>query len=283
MYMDTSGSSNNFDTEYGRLAAQPGYQELASYARIFAIWDDHDFGRNDVGEEYTRKVESQEAFVRFWNPPATSRTRTGTGIYDSTILGTAGRRVQIIRLDTRYFRSPLKRGSSGYEPDTTAGKTFLGAAQWTWLEQQLRQRAEIRIICSSIQIIPTQHGGEKWFNFPPERTRLLNLIRSTGATGVVMVSGDRHFAELSTTNEYGGYPLYELTASALNNSSASYRLGETNPNRLAGMFTGNNFGTIQIDWTQSNPVIRLQIRDEFNEIVAQKRLRLGDLRSVPTF
>ncbi len=49
------------------------------------------------------------------------------------------------------------------------------------------------------------------------------------------------------------------------------------------MFTGNYFGTVQIDWTQSNPVIRLQIRDEFNEIVAQKRLRLGDLRSVPTF
>jgi len=59
----------------------------------------------------------------------------------------------VILLDPRYFRSPLRptdeRGTPGKErclPDPDPAKTKLDDAQWRWLDERLREPAEIRII-----------------------------------------------------------------------------------------------------------------------------------------
>jgi alkaline phosphatase D len=57
--------------------------------------------------------------------------------------------------------------------------------------------AEIRVVISSIQFIPTEYGSEKWNNFPKERARFLELLRRTQARGVVVIRGDRRLAGLS--------------------------------------------------------------------------------------
>ena len=74
-----------------------------------AVWDDHDYGENDAGLEYPQKAESQQIFLDFLNEPGDSVRRKSPGIYDSIILGPDGKRVQFILLDTRYFRTSLKR------------------------------------------------------------------------------------------------------------------------------------------------------------------------------
>ena len=56
-------------------------------------------------------------------------------------------------------------------------------------------------------------------NFPHERERLYKLLRDTRAGGVVLLSGDRHLAELSVTDAGLGYPLFDLTSSGLNQGS----------------------------------------------------------------
>jgi alkaline phosphatase D len=109
--------------------------------------------------------------------------------------------VQVILLDTRFFRSPLQvgaeEGEAGegrrgrYAPNEDPTATMLGDAQWEWLAVQLRQPAELRLIGSSVQAIAKDHGFEKWGNFPAERRRLWRLIRETRANGVVLLSGDR--------------------------------------------------------------------------------------------
>ena len=66
--------------------------------------------------------------------------------------------------------------------------------------------AEVRLLVSSIQVVAEDHGFEKWMNFPHERERLFNLIRETGAEGVIILSGDRHLAELSMMDAQMGYP-----------------------------------------------------------------------------
>lgn len=270
--------------KYARLGAVAGFRQLRGTTPILAVWDDHDYGVNDGGAEYPKRAESQRVFLDFFGEPEGSPRRRREGIYDAKVFGPPGRRVQLILLDTRYFRSPLKRAPAGeqsggkYVPDPDPAKTMLGSEQWSWLEGQLRVPAEVRVIVSSIQVVPEDHGWEKWANFPRERQRLFDLIRTTGAAGVLFASGDRHLAELSMTDGGVGYPLYDLTSSALNKSSQSWRPYETNRHRVGTMNWGDNFGLITFDWKGADPRISLQVRDAEGDITIQRKIRLSTLR-----
>src|SRR5262245_18100547 len=189
--------------KYQKLADLPGWQKLLRTCPVFATWDDHDYGGNDVGAEYPKKDESQQVFLDFFKEPKDSPRRQRPGVYDARVYGPPGKRVQVILLDTRYFRSKLKKragvppGERPYEPDPDPKATFLGEAQWKWLEEQLRVPAEVRLLASSIQVVAEDHCSEKWAKFPQERERRFKLIRDTKPAGVVLLSGDRHLAELS--------------------------------------------------------------------------------------
>lgn len=270
--------------KYAKLAAQKGFQLLRKQCPILATWDDHDYGVNDGGAEYPKREESQRIFLEFFGVPKSDPRWKRPGVYSARIYGPPDKRLQIILLDTRYFRSPLKRrparapGSGPYVPDPSPKKTLLGEAQWKWLEEQLRKPAELRIIASSIQVVPEDHGWEKWMNFPHERERLFRLIRETGAEGVLFISGDRHLAELSQMDGRVGYPLYDLTSSGLNQGAKRWRPLEVNRHRVATMAYGNNFGFIEVDWKRKDPLIRLQIRDEVGDIFLQQKLPLSVLK-----
>jgi alkaline phosphatase D len=164
-----------------------------------ATWDDHDFGKNDGGSDLAGKQAAQQLFLRFWNIPLNDPRSSREGVYHAESFGHAGQRVQVILLDTRYFRSPLKitnqRGASGkerYVPDDDPSKTMLGDAQWTWLRDRLREPAEVRIVVSSIQVVSDGHGWERWGNLPLERRKLYQLIGETKAEGVVFVGRPTH-------------------------------------------------------------------------------------------
>ncbi|MEJ5169588.1 MAG: alkaline phosphatase D family protein [Fimbriimonadales bacterium] len=270
--------------QYAKLGAVPGFQRLRASVPLLAVWGDHDYGVNDGGAEFERKAESQRAFCDFWNLPAEDPRRHRAGNHHAVTVGPRGRRVQFLLLDTRSFRSPLRvkppedRRPGRYLPDEDPSKTLLGAEQWKWLEERLREPAELRIVASSIQVVPEDHMWEKWANFPRERDRLFRLVRETRAAGVVFVSGDRHLAEISMMPDALGYPAYDLTASALTQSSQGWRPQEPNRWRVASMNYGNNFGVIEVDWEQPDPEVRLQIRDEAGDVIAQQKLRLSWLR-----
>ncbi|MDP6604093.1 MAG: alkaline phosphatase D family protein, partial [Rhodospirillales bacterium] len=188
--------------KYLALWNQPGYAKLRRTVPVIATWDDHDYGKNDAGAEYSMKAQSKRVFLDFFGEPKSSerRTRDG-GIYTSYVYGPPGKRVQIILLDTRYDRTALtkvpkpdrpQRRSQGmgyYVADGDPAARVLGDDQWAWLERQLRRPAKLRIVASSIQVLSDFTGREGWANIPQERERLIALIRRTGATGVVFVSG----------------------------------------------------------------------------------------------
>lgn len=270
--------------KYARLAAQPGYQKLRQACPLLATWDDHDYGVNDGGAAYAKRQESQQVFLDFFGEPKDSPRRKQEGVYAAKVFGPAGKQVQVILLDTRYHRSPLRRRDppdkalGPYVPSDDAASTMLGAVQWRWLEEQLRAPAQIRIIASSIQVVPEDHGWEKWRNLPRERDKLFGLIRDTKAGGVVFVSGDRHLAELSMMNGGVGYPLYDLTSSALNRSAKSWRPYEANRHRVGTMNWGDNFGVIEVDWERPDPLLRLQLRDVEGDIVLQRKINLSTLQ-----
>jgi alkaline phosphatase D len=270
--------------KYQRQAALPGLRHLWSIAQVLGTWDDHDLGANDVGAEYTKKAEAQQLFLDFFGVPKDSPRRTQEGVYDARVFGPAGRQVQIILLDTRYFRSPLKPRVppaprlGRYVANTDPSSTMLGEAQWAWLERQLAVPAQVRVLVSSIQLVAEDHGYEKWMNFPHERQRLFDLLKKHQSAGAIVISGDRHLAELSMMDAGIGYPLYDLTASALNKSATAWRMYENNRHRVGTMNWGQNFGVITIDWNRADPRISLQIRDEDGDINIQRKLDLSTLQ-----
>ncbi len=286
------GDSDAMDVlraKWKQLGGQPGFQALRKTARLMATWDDHDYGRDDAGAEYPFRKESQQVMLDFLGEPADSPRRAQAGIYDAAVLGPEGKRVQIILLDTRYHRSPLKKNGltrvpgqpypGPYAPNDDADATLLGDAQWQWLAEQLRVEAEVRILCSSVQVLANEHAWEKWGNFPRERQRLFDLIRETEAEGVICLSGDRHHAEINRTEDALTYPLFDVTSSSLN--APSQPKTEPNADRVGELFTPVNFGWIEIDWQETDPTVTLAIRNVEGKGVLSYRLPLSSLHRKP--
>lgn len=272
VYANTSNESE-MKKKYQELAEQPGYIKLAKSTPVIATWDDHDYGGNDIGCEYPERPMSQRVFLDFFNEPTDSPRRQRPGIYTSYYFGKKQQRVQVILLDTRYFRSPLKKRSGkppyrrmgNWLPDPSPNKTMLGDAQWAWLESELNKPARFRIIASSIQFSAPFNGYETWANFPHERQRMIDLIKKNKAEGVVFLSGDIHSSEFCLDESVGCYPLFDHTSSSLNvplGAAATHR-------RLGPAYGGPNFGIVTIDWspigTPNNPTISFSTKDNKNE------------------
>jgi alkaline phosphatase D len=267
IYADTDGQTawpvmpGQLAGEWNRLADKPEIQELMAAVPVMATWDNHDYGTHSGGAEFPLKRVSRDIFLDFFDEPAGSARRLREGVYDAKIFGPEGRRVQIILLDTRYFkgtplrdeRSAEEKASLGivgkYVPNDNPEVTLLGDAQWAWLEAQLKTPADLRLIASGTQIIPDEKGMDEWGNYPRERRRFLDLLRDSQAKGVILLSGNVHFGEVSGL-EVLGYPLLEITSSGLTHIDERYA-GMTNTYRVGGPVVQNNFGMVEVDWAAS--------------------------------
>lgn len=260
-------------SKFDAQKAQADYAKLVSQVPVVGIWDDHDFGVNDGGREYSQRASSQQLLLDFLDVPQDAPQRTQKGIYASYTVGQAGKTIKFILLDTRYFRDNLTKRNKRYNPNF--GGTILGDKQWEWLEKELNDsQADIHIIASSIQVIPMQHGYEKWFNFPKERQKLFNMLAKKKIKNVVFLSGDRHIGEISEIEVAGRkQPLYEVTSSGLTHTWSTVG-EEANRFRKSDLIAALNFGLLQVDWDKKE--MTLQIRGEENKVLGEKKIALVD-------
>jgi alkaline phosphatase D len=285
--------------KYAQLARQPGFAKLRDTTPIAATWDDHDFGEDDAGADYPQKEASRQVFFDFWGEPADSPRRARDGVYASYVFGPPGKRVQVILLDLRYNRTPLVKpepGARSYRsrawarykkglevpgpyarnPDPKA--TMLGERQWQWLERQLETPAEVRLIGSSVQVLADFPAWEGWSLFAHDQQRLIELIRRTRADGVVFLSGDMHYAELSKLDVNVPYTLWDLTSSGL---TEVWPAATPNANRVSDVIHEPNFGLIEIDWQGTETTVTLSVVDQRGTRRIEKRLPLADLSTRP--
>jgi alkaline phosphatase D len=277
--------------EWQKMAVLPNYQFLKKNVPIMATWDNHDYGKHDGKADFHLKEFSQKTFLDFFDEPNDSKRYTTPGIYDAKIFGPEGKRVQIILLDNRYFKGPfvLKEykegeretlglsGSMGkYAPNNDPSVTFLGANQWQWLETQLQKPVEIRFIVSGTQIIPDQKGMDEWGNYPLERQKLFDLIKTTGAESVILLTGNVHFSEVSKL-ETDFYPIFEFTASGLDHVNEKYA-NAPNKYRVTGPCVMDNFGLVEIDWdTKLTPQVTFKAVGLDGSTVFNHQINLDEL------
>ena len=269
IYADTRNMDEMW-RRYQQLGAQPSFAAFRQKRRLFATWDDHDYGENDAGVEYPRKRESQGLFFKFWGR-ADPATKSREGVYQSALLHEKGLKVQLILLDTRYHRSnKQKRAAVGFLANTDPRATVLGEQQWAWLAAELRKSADVRILASSIQFLSDDHHFEKWGNFPKERQKMLRLIADTKANGVVFISGDRHSGEISKLPAgWINYDLYDFTSSGLTNPTIKTLRHERNDLRLVKTNAHNirNFGVIKVTKIKRGVKLILELLDYKSRIL----------------
>lgn len=246
--------------QYRKLDLIPEFRSFREKVPFLATWDDHDYGIKDGGTSWTEKVQAQKDFMNFWPYMRAAIPLGQEGIYHSKIIGPKNKRVQIIMLDTRYFRSDLTERPEligkayNFLPDDKG--TVLGEPQWKWLESELRKKADLRFIVSSYQLIPNDPTFEKWGNFPKERQRFFDLLVKTKAKNSIIISGDRHIGTMSKMPLKGLGNLYEVTASALNRPT---KFTDADQHYIGNYYNSENFGVAKINWSKKE--VQLELKD----------------------
>jgi alkaline phosphatase D len=243
-------------------------QPLLAKTQNFAIWDDHDFGPNDSDRSFYNKNLTLEAFKDFWaNKSYGMNPEQNEGNYSTFNWGDA----QFFLLDDRFFKSPNDR--------KTGERTILGNEQFEWLIDALSSsNASFKIIYIGGQVITTAARFENYATYPEEKEKLLKEIEANKIKGVLFLSGDRHFTELSKLERNGNYPLYDWTVSPLTSGIAESYKQDKNTNQVEGsLFTVNNFGTILFSGNAANRQMKLSLFDKegaalWNKVILKKEL-----------
>ncbi|MBL8342622.1 MAG: alkaline phosphatase D family protein [Rubrivivax sp.] len=166
---------------YRRQLEEPHFASLLASlhkrkALVAAIYDDHDFlGNNRCGGEVPpalREAARQELVTAF------SPARTGADVYRVHHLGP----VDLVLADTRFYRRNALR--SAHDRDAV-----LGAQQWQWLEQVVRQSTAPYLVLASSTTLHT-FGDESWEQYPVAFGRLTQLLAAHPAA--LVLSGDVH-------------------------------------------------------------------------------------------
>ncbi len=271
--------------QYKKWTQISDYKQARETIPFMAIWDDHDYGVDNGGVENPRKQEVRKSFWFHWPYIKDSTLLDQPGIFHSKVLGGTkegkGRRartsqsVHVIMLDNRWNRSPLKLATQEavvaspydgapntppparkkFEPTDDPQATILGSEQWDWLEDQLKEPADLKILVSSFQVIANDHGFEKWGNFPKEKKKLYDLIAKTKPKNFLILSGDRHLASIAKTEIKGWGTLYDITSSSLNKSK---NLEEKDSTYLTDAYGKENFGLMTIDWSKKSVLIEIK-------------------------
>jgi alkaline phosphatase D len=275
-------------SKYQKLGEKSGFKTLRANTPIIAMWDDHDFGQNDAGKEYVHKEASRQIMLDFFDVPNSDIRRSRPdGIYTSAMYGEGMQTVRVIMPDLRWNRDALAHASEfeyytkrkpnkqgPYSPTKIEGASMLGEMQWQWLEQELQKPGAIKLISSSLQLLPDFTGWESWANFPDDRDRLFALIKQHKVNGVIIVSGDTHWGEISKYSDNLDYPLIEMTSSGL-----TEKWKDVSPNKhRVGQYTHEvNYGDLSIDWQSADPMISLKLKGIDGKVIMQTQFTLSSI------
>jgi alkaline phosphatase D len=227
--------------------AAPVLQPFLKAMPHFAIWDDHDYGPNDIGKQYILKETSRKVFNSYFCNPSSGEN--GQGIYTMTSWGDA----DIFLTDDRWWRSSDRtRDSVNGKPNPA--KRLLGEQQMEWLRNSLLySRAPFKIIVVGSQVLNPVSPFDTWKKFPAEYNEFMDFLKEYDIEGVLFLTGDRHHSEIIKVERPGTYPLYDITVSPLTSGTHVFGPKElNNPYRVVGIAQKQNYGKFSFSGTRGN-------------------------------
>ena len=263
---------------YHHDRAVPDLQPLLARMPQYAIWDDHDYGPNDADKSFTLKNESLNLSEKYWMNP-TYGQHESSGNYTSFSWSDC----DFFLTDSRWFRA-----NDDY-PDSLNGKpnpekTFFGTEQMNWLENALLySNATFKFIVSGSQVLNEMNHSECLNAYTFEYNQLMDFIRDNKISGVVFLTGDRHFSELIVQKNNTTYPLYDFTCSPLTSSpyAGVTKTAEANnpqrvPNCLAAV---NNYGKISVSGAKGERKLTFACYDEKKTLLFSYSVNAVDLKA----
>lgn len=256
---------------YYRRQSEPRFREMTASTPTYAIWDDHDFGKNDSygGPEPDTPAWKREVWRTFknqWANPYYGGGDTQPGVWTDFSIAD----VDFFMLDGRYYREPsFVKDSTGPAP------SMLGPAQLDWLKEKLLlSDATFKVIASPV---PWSFGAkgvmegryDTWRGYAAERREIFNFLTENEIEGVVLISADRHRSDHWRIERPGDYPLHEFESSKLTNTHTHGIM----PDSEFGYNKKCSFGKLVFDTTQADPTLTYEIWSIDGERVYQYQLR----------
>jgi alkaline phosphatase D len=281
VYIDIPESVGAFhDYTYYQRQSRPEFRRLVAGTPIYAIWDDHDAGIDDVflgpyPDKPAWKLEHFELFRRNWNNPSYGAEPDWPAVWFKMRIGA----VECFMLDGRYYRE----NPFGTNP------SMLGPVQKQWLLEGLRESTAVfKLIVSPVAWADdakvreeTGPNGEvlyatdTWAGFKGERGEIFDFLAENDISGVLLLSADRHRADLRRIKRPNGYPLYDLMCCRLTNR---------NPGSLSGypLWEYNDLPALAVltfDPSGPDPVLSMEVATIEGVPVLNKDVRLSELRN----
>lgn len=256
---------------YYRRQSRPEFRALTARTSIAAIWDDHDFGDNDSEGgpdpfEPAWKVDAWQVFRNNWNNAAYGGGDDRPGVWHDWSIAD----VDVFMLDGRYYRTDVD----------IASPSMLGPVQKQWLFDRLQaSTATFKLIASPVPFPDGVKPGEwdwrsdPWEGYPDEREELFSFIADQQIDGVVLLTGDRHRADVWRIERTDSYDLYELQNGRLTNIHTH----DAVPGALFSYNDKCHFGRLRIDTTKDDPTITYDIISIDGDVVHSTTLQHSQL------
>jgi alkaline phosphatase D len=243
-----------FDSEFyyrkfRNVIGDPSMTNLLTAVPSVFMFDDHEFDDNwDLGNQdplYKTAVAAWELYNGNANPNV---TRAGSYYYSFTMGQTS-----FFVIDARSYRS-----SDDSVDDEN--KTMLQEQQLNDLFEHLlavNSTAKFKFLVSSVPWSATSEDTDTWSGFLTERQKIFDFLRTNKIEGVVLLSGDRHYA--GVFNYDIGFP--EMTVSPIDAFpgfpiTLNPNLGED----IVYFDIGKNyFGKVDVSFSGSEPQVTLSV------------------------
>ena len=269
----------DFDSRTGILhrythgRSLPELQPLLGSVHHYAIWDDHDYGADNSNASFPYKEQTLEAFKLFWGNP-------NVGILGENVGGITGHfswsDADFFLLDNRWFKI--------FEGNKTLKTSMLGEKQIAWLVEALRySKATFKFIVVGGQVlnnadVSQNSSVENHSEYPEERNFVLQAIQNEGIKGVIFLTGDRHFTELSKLEKGVKLPIYDLTVSPLTSgASGDKALNEGNTLRVPNTYVGErNFATLDFSGTKKDRKLLITVYNTKGEKLWEQKIEAAE-------
>jgi len=264
IYIDKPRRRDVQRSHYYHRQLRPEYRRMTASTGIYAIWDDHDFGKNDCSGGPKRfdpdwKLPAWKVFRENWNNPYYGGGETQPGCWFDFSLGD----VDFFMTDGRYYRA-------------FGDGTMLGPVQKKWLLAKLKaSKATFKVIASGTlwTQFADKGGKDSWEGVQAEREEIFSLINEARLDGVILLSADRHRSEIWKIDRPKGYPLYEFESSKLTNMHTH----RTREQAVWSYNKGNFFGLLTFDLTTADPSVTFECVNIQGASVHSLKLPLSEL------